>query len=76
MRENFATLPAQTTTMAHNDSITAAISQVMHIAGLTMQGADLQKTTTERVRHWRETLSRVTLPQNFTEPGEKLICCN
>ena len=55
--EHFATLPPQTTTMAHNDAIAATTSWVMCIAGLTMQAADLQKTMTERVWHWWETLS-------------------
>ena len=61
--------------MANNDAIAAAI-QVMHIAGLTMQVADLQKTTTERVQHWWETLSRVTSAQNLMEAAEKWICYN
>ena len=58
--------------MAHNDAIAATTSWVMRIAGLTMQAADLQKTMTERVWHWWETLSRVTLPQNLMEAAEKM----
>ncbi len=51
--------------MAHNDAITAAVSQVMRIAGLTVQVADLQKTMMERVRHQWEILSQETIPWKF-----------
>ncbi len=63
--ENVATLPQQTTTMACNNTIAAAVSQDMGIAGLTKQVADLylfrvkevKNITTERVQHWCEILS-------------------
>ena len=58
--------------MAHNDAIAVAISQVMHITGLTMQALDLQKTKTGRVWHLWETLSRVTIPQILMKAVKKM----
>ena len=57
--------------MAHSNAIAPAISHVIHITGLTMQAADLQKTMIERVWHLWETFSQVTIHQNLMETAEK-----